>query len=86
MALMQGKQWVVTSSQYKIVYDNVNNNSQDIILMLGIAAFVVKIIAFGKIAKDERENIDAHIQFSNILPFCTFIELFDSSSSGNITP
>lgn len=86
MALMQGKQWVVTSSQYKIVDDNVSNNSQDTILMLGIATFVVKIIAFGKITKDERENIDAHIQFSNILPFCTFIELFDSSSSGNITP
>jgi hypothetical protein len=81
MALTQGKQWVVTFSQYKIVDDNVNNNSQDTIL----TTFVVKIIAFGKIAKDERENIDAHIHFSNILPFCTFIELFDSSSSGNIT-
>jgi hypothetical protein len=53
--------------------------------MLRIVAFVVKIIAFGKIAKDEHQNIDARIQFSNILPFCTSIELFDSSSSGNIT-
>jgi len=54
--------------------------------MLGIATLLVKIIALDKIVKDERENIDAHIQFSNIFPFCTFIELFDSSSNGNITP
>jgi len=86
MELMQGKQWVVTSSQYKIVNDNVSNNSQDTILTLGIVAFVVKIIAFGKIAKDEHENIDVHMQISNILPFCTFIELFDSYFNGNITP
>jgi hypothetical protein len=50
MAWMQGKQWVVTSTQYKIIDDNVSNNSQDTILTLGIVAFVVKIIAFGKIA------------------------------------
>jgi len=86
MALTQGKQWVVTFSRYKIVDDNVNNNSQDTILTLGIATLFVKIIALDKIVKDERENINARIQFSYIFPFCTFIELFDSSPSGNITP
>ncbi len=76
----------MTSSRYKIVDDNVSNNSQNTILTLVISAFIVKIIAFSKIAKDEREDIDAHVQFSNTLPFCTFIELFDSSSGGDITP
>jgi hypothetical protein len=61
MASAQGKQWVVTSSRYRIIDDNVSNNSQDTILMPWIATFVMKIITFSKIAKDEREDIDTQV-------------------------
>jgi len=61
MVSVQGKQWVVTFSQYRIIDDNVNNNSQDTILMLGIVAFVVKIIVPDKITKEKCEDIDARI-------------------------
>jgi hypothetical protein len=55
-------------------------------LTLGTITFVVKIIVLDKIAKEEHEDFDVHVQFSNILPFFTFIELFDSSFGGNSTP
>jgi hypothetical protein len=54
-------------------------NSQDTILMVGAACFVVKIV------KDDNEVLDIFPQCLDIVASFVFIELFDSSSSDALT-
>ncbi len=44
MTSLQGRQWVVDYGYYRIVGDNLVHDSQEIILTIGIAGFVVEIM------------------------------------------
>ncbi len=48
----QGHQWDLSYDQYRIIGDSLIHNSQDTILMPGIACFVVKIV------KDEHKVLN----------------------------
>jgi hypothetical protein len=65
----QGHRWVVNCGQYRIVGDNLSHNVQDIILMLRITSFIVKIV------KDKHEVLNIFLQCLNAPTFSIFIEL-----------
>jgi len=75
----QGHQWVVGCDEYHIVGDNLCHKSQDTILTPSTTGFIVKIV------KDKHKVFDILPQCLDILAFSIFIELFDSSSSDDLT-
>ncbi len=76
----QGRQWVVGSSYYYIMGNNLSHNFQKTILMLGITSFVVKIV------KQKTNVSHIFLQCSNALAFFVFIELCNSSLGDDFTP
>jgi hypothetical protein len=71
---------VVGCGRYHIVGDNLPHNFQETILTTGTACSVVKIVK----QKFEVDNI--FLQCFDVLASFVFIELFNSSSSEDLTP
>ncbi len=71
---------MVGCGHYRIEGDNLLRKYQEIILMVGIVGFVVKIV------KKKLEVDNPFLQCSDALVSFTFIELFDSSVGEDLTP
>jgi hypothetical protein len=71
---------MVGSSHYRIVSNSLIHNFQDTILTPRTTSSVVKIV------KDEHKVLDILPQCLDILTSIVVIELFDSTSSDNLTP
>jgi hypothetical protein len=71
---------VVNCGRYHIAGDNFVHTSHETILTTGIASFMVKTM------KQELKVDDTFPQFFNALASFTFIELFDSFTSEDLTP
>jgi hypothetical protein len=72
--------WLVGCGRYRIIGDSLAHNSQETIVTIGTASFVVKTV------KQEFEVDDIFLQsFVGLAP-SVFIELFDSSSDEDLTP
>ncbi len=72
---------MVGCGHYHIVGDSLVHNFQETILTTGTVSFVVKIMV-----KQELKVDDTFPQCSNVFAFSVFIELFNSSSSEDLTP
>jgi hypothetical protein len=49
----KGMFWIFTNGKYRIINKNVFNNSQDIVVTLGIVALVANIVVKGILMKEE---------------------------------
>jgi len=77
----QGRQWVVKCGCYRIVGDSLAHNSWEIILIIGIVGFIVKINV-----KQELKVDDTFLQRFDALAYFVFIQLSNSSSGEDLTP